>query len=172
MKIVGSLVVLLTLAACGSGGTSMSLRPVGVTQIGDQRVSFSRVTSKDENGLTPLFFSFVSTKPRRNGVTEANWQAEAARQGLSVDEVKSNFGDNVYAGKWGGVAPCTVGAIREGLCGERNFLPLMKRAELAKQALQAGNGCRWTGFDPAYHASMSGPLGAGETTLWVKADCH
>ncbi len=172
MKIIGGFALLLTLAACSSDGTSMSLRPEGATQIGDQRVSFSRVTSNDENGLTPLFFSFTSTKPRKSGVTEAHWQAEAARHGISVDEVKSMLGNDVYANKGGRVARCTIGAIREGLCGERDFLPLAKRAQLAQQALQAGDGCRWTGFDSAYHAIMSGPLGAGETTLWVKADCR
>lgn len=172
MKIIGSFALLLTLAACSSGGASMSLRPEGATQIGDQRISFSRAPSKDENGLTPLFFSFMSAKPRKSGVTDTHWQAEAARHGISVDEVKSILGNDVYASKRGGVARCTVGAIREGLCGERDFLSVAKRVQLAQQALQAGSGCRWTGFDPAYHASMSGPLGASETTLWVKADCR
>jgi len=119
-----------------------------------------------------LGFHHAAAKPRKSGVTDAHWQAEAARHGIPVDEVKSILGNDVYASKRGGVARCTVGAIREGLCGERGFLPVAKRAQLAQQALQAGSGCRWTRYDPAYHASMSGTLGASETTLWVKADCR
>lgn len=172
MKIICTFALLLALAACGSGGTSMSLKPEGSAQIGDQRVSFSRVTSsKDASGLTPLFFSFTSTKPRSTGVTEAHWQRESARQGISVDSIKSNMGKNAYPTQSGGVAPCIMIAIRQGLCGAP-ILPLTKRAQLAEQALQASTRCRWTGFDPAYHVKTSSRMGAGDATLWVKADCR
>jgi hypothetical protein len=124
-------------------------------------------------GLTPLVFSFSSTRPAdNNGVTEADWERTAAKFGMGVSDTKSSFGGAAYKGPDGDLRICTVIAIRKGFCGKSRGLSEEKRVAFAQKALGGSLQCRWVGFDAGYNRAASRLMGAEEYILNVAADCR
>jgi hypothetical protein len=164
---------LLGLSACDSAAPTSSIASQQ-TVINGFRVQWAdgyQPPGTPDDGLTPLMFTFASTTPVANTITEANWQREAARQGTDVYTLKSILGANVYMSDSGQVATCTAYAIENGACGGPLGLSETDRAAMAQQALAGSPDCRWVRFDPAYHAAIARAAGAGSFTLHVRAAC-
>lgn len=163
------------LAACvGAGSGNFGAGSKSEAIVGPYRVTWMKgpELTRQNDGLTPLMFMFAWASPADgSGVSEADWQREAALQGVDVYTVRTIMGPEVYNGKNGRLAICTIGAIDEGLCGHQLNLSVAQRAVMAQQALAAAPTCRWVGFDPAYNALVSNAAGAASHTLHVRADC-
>ncbi|MEM1224023.1 MAG: hypothetical protein AAGH40_14840 [Verrucomicrobiota bacterium] len=168
---VGLILISLTLVACGVSSSSDQFK--GEAVIGLHKVIWNTVLKTDDPVTqTPLLFEFASTVRSEHGVTEANWEAEAKLQDLPVEVVKLQFeAKDIYPSEMGGVALCTVMAIREGFCEEIEILTLKQKVSKARQALFTNEPCNWIGFDPTFDTLNSDRAGAKEFTLWVKADC-
>ncbi len=165
----------LFLTSCGTtSGSSPKLG--GDAKIDNYSVRWSAVPAlrnRVPQGQTPLIFQFSSLGPSSgNGVTEQDWEREAKKRGMSVGDVKSVlFGGSAYKGPDGELRVCTISAIQRGLCGQSLGLSIAERAAYAQRILAQNSKCRWTGFDPNYHALTAFNLGAEDFTLHVAAEC-
>lgn len=169
----GSLLcAMLVLAGCGSS-TSTTQRETA--QFGPYLVRFIPIPALKErvpDGLTPLMFTFSWADPNTNtGITEADWEREAARAGLTVELLKRVHGEDFYKGPDGSLRKCTYFAKSKGLCGKPLGLSISQRSDLAKKLLARSTACNWVGFDQAYHTRAAYNLGAQDDTLHVAAAC-
>ncbi|MBM1310567.1 hypothetical protein JQT66_10345 [Sulfitobacter mediterraneus] len=175
LQVAFVLVSALFLTNCGAtSGSSSKLG--GDAKVDNYSVRWSAVPAlqnRVQQGQTPLVFQFSSLGPSSsNGVTEQDWEREAKKRGMGVSDVKSVlFGGSAYKGPDGELRVCTISAIQRGLCGKKLGLSIAKRAEYAQRILAQNGKCRWTGFDPNYHARTAFSLGAEDFTLHVAAEC-
>lgn len=161
----------IALVACTSSTPSRKIS--GEAIVGKYRVIWGPFRKTKENsGQTPLIFSFLPTGvPPSNGVTEGDWEKEAARLGTSVNTAKILHGNSVYKGPDGALRTCTISAIEDGFCGIKTNLSVSQKAEIAKNMLNRSLACKWVGFDPLYNKRLSNSLGGASLMLHVRADC-
>jgi hypothetical protein len=166
----------LLLAALAAAPALAETKASGKAVAGDVAVSWVTMNGKVARsagvaqGQSLILFSF---DPQAAGasVSEAAWEAEAARHGVSVATLKQILGPSVHVTGDGRLAPCTMGAIAKGLCGDHVTLSVESRATIAEAVLEQSGKCRWTGFDPGLHSRLAQINGAASATLWVAADC-
>ena len=171
---LGVLMSGLLVACVGPGAGNLGSAGKSEAIMGPYRVTWMKgpELTRQQDGLTPLMFMFAWASPAAgSGVTEADWQNEATRQGVDVFTLRTIMGPEVYKSGAGRLAICTIGAIDAGLCGRQLNLSVAQRAAMAQQALGASQSCRWVGFDPAYHAMVANAAGTASHMLHVRADC-
>lgn len=172
--------ILLTLGAIGliaacdtpsGAGASRNQAVIGAYNV--QWMQGPELGLSPGDTLTPLMFIFsVAGAGAASNVSESDWQREASLLGTDVFTLKNVIlAGPVYLAANGRVASCTEAAINQGLCGPQLNLSVPERAAMAAQALAAGGGCRWVGFDPVYNQAVSNNAGAASQTLHVRADC-
>lgn len=144
----------------------------GQAVVGKYAVGWGELGKQPARGPKTLLFFFAWKDPTvSGGVSEADWQKEAARQKMSVADLKSIMGSDVYRSARGGVAICTMGAVKKGLCGKKLGLSEKARAEMAAAVLAKDGRCASTGFDPVYHRQVGAALGAIDDILVLRAEC-
>lgn len=165
------------LALLLAGPALAEIRASGKAMAGGTPVSWMTLNSKMARSagvgrpLSLILFTF-ETKVKSAAVSEAQWAAEAARQGVDIATLKMILGRSVYVNKAGHLASCTMSAIEKGFCGEFSSLSVENRAQIARSILEQSGKCRWTGFDPDLHNRLAQQNGAASSTLWVAADCR
>lgn len=171
-----SLSIVLLIAGCSSSPNRGASKFSGVAKSGTYSVKWNVLPvmkSKVPKGLTPLMFNFSSLIPApSNGVTQQDWEREAARSDMHVDDFKTLYGGAAYYGSDGILRSCIILAIQAGHCGRRLGLSIEQRTRMAEQILASSSQCRWVGFDPQYHQMVSYQLGAEDYFLHVPADCR
>lgn len=165
--------VLALAIVLGVSGAAQARALKGQAVVGKYAVAWGEFGKQPAGGSKTLLFFFAWKDPSvGTGVSEADWQKEAARQKVSVADLKSALGGDVYRPAGGGVAICTMNAVKKGLCGKKLGLSEKARAEMAAAVLAKDGRCATSGFDAAYHRQMGAALGALDNILVLRATCR
>ena len=173
----GAKLALLTLAILLTGCAAPRQGSYGGTaRSGEYTIKWSDLPAARDQvpaGLTPLKFVFSSTAPQPEGsLSEADWQKEAARTGVSVATLKGLYAGQAYRAPDGSFRACTPEAIKAGKCRQPQALSIDQRVAMAKQILDANAQCKWVGFNPAFNQNLARQLGGEESRLYVQANCQ
>ncbi len=167
--ILGAFVVSLLAAAAPAQARGLK----GQAAVGAFQVGWGEYGKQPKGPEKTLLFVFSHKDPSvASGVSEADWAQEAKRQMVDVATLKSVLGRDVYRPAQGGVAICTMGAVKKGLCGKKLGLSERARAEMAGAILAKDGRCAAQGFDAAYHRAMAQALGAVDNILVLRATCR
>lgn len=169
--LAGAVLAVVGFLAFSAAAQARALK--GQAVAGDYVIAWSEMGKQPARGAKTLLFFFSWKDPAAAaGVSEADWAQEAKRQNVDVKTLKSVLGREVYRPARGGVAICTMGAVKQGLCGKKLGLSEKARAAMAAAVLAKDGRCAATGFDAVYHRQMAAALGAVDNIFVLRAECR